>query len=92
MLVACGRQMTRATKAGLMLVRDDGFVRALVMPLEQEMMMRGIVVMYHDGDDLVLVNVIGKFRPETIATATDGLGIEMPQMHIEMPEMGAHAK
>jgi hypothetical protein len=62
------------------------------MPLEQEMMMRGIVVMYHGGDDLVLVNVIGKFRPETIATATDGLGIEMPQMHIEMPEMGAHAK
>jgi len=56
------------------------------------MMMRGIVVMYQDGDYLVLVNVIGKFRPEPIATATDGLGIEMPQMHIEMPEMGAHAK
>ena len=70
---------------------DEGFVKALVMPVEHEML-RGIVVMYQDGDDLVLINVIGKFRPETIAKAMDGLGIEMPKMHIEMPEMAAHAE
>jgi hypothetical protein len=70
-------------------VREDGgLVRALVMPLEEEMM-RGIVVMYQDGEDLVLVNVIGKFRPETIATVMDGLGIEMPPIEIEMPQIEA---
>jgi hypothetical protein len=67
-------------------VREDGgLVKALVMPLEDEMM-RGIVVMYQDGEDLVLVNVIGKFRPETLATVMDELGIEMPKIEIEVPE------
>lgn len=70
-------------------VRDDGgLVSALVMAPESELV-RGVVVMYQEDDELVLVNVIGKLKPETIGAAIAGLGIDMPIMTIgETPDFG----
>jgi Domain of unknown function (DUF4252) len=78
--------VTEGWEAIVAVREDGGLVRALVMPLEEEMV-RGIVVMYQDDEDLVLVNVIGKIRPEMLATVMDGLDIEMPEIEIELPEI-----
>jgi hypothetical protein len=67
-------------------VRDDGgLVTALVMH-EQPELVRGIVVMYEDDEELVLVNVIGKIRPETFSSLMEGMDIEIPLMEIEGPK------
>jgi hypothetical protein len=67
-------------------VRDDGgLVTALVMH-EQPELVRGIVVMYEDDEELVLVNVIGKIRPETFSSLMEGMDIEIPLMEIEDPK------
>jgi hypothetical protein len=62
-------------------VREDGgLVAALVMPRDPDI--RGLVVMYEEDDDLVLVNVIGNIAPETLGTLMAGLDIELPVIEI----------
>jgi hypothetical protein len=63
-------------------VREDGgLVAALVMTTEPERI-RGVVVMYQEDEELVLVNVIGKLRPETFGAAMRDLGFEVPIMSV----------
>lgn len=67
-------------------VREDGgLVSALVMHQQPEMV-RGVVVMYEEDEELVLVNVIGKIKPETFSGLMEGLDIEIPMMEIEDSE------
>jgi hypothetical protein len=67
----------------LAVVREDGgLVTALVMHDSPEMI-RGIVVMYEEDEELVVVNVIGKIRPETLSNVMEGLDIEIPLLVIE---------
>ena len=63
-------------------VREDGgLVSALVMPREPENI-RGLVVMFQDSEELVLVNVIGNIEPETFSTIMEGLDIEVPMIDV----------
>ena len=72
----------------LVVVRDDGgLVSALVMHDEPDVV-SGIVVMYEERDELVLVNVIGDIEPETFGYIMKGLDIEIPSMVIEKPRKG----
>jgi hypothetical protein len=48
-----------------------------------QVMIRGIVVMYEEDEELVVVNVIGKIRPETLSNVMEGLDIEIPLLVIE---------
>jgi len=66
-------------------IRDDGgLVTALVMHQQPETV-RGVVVMYEEDEELVLVNVIGKIRPDTFSILMEGLDIEIPMMEIQDP-------
>lgn len=63
-------------------VREDGgLVAALVMATEPERI-RGVVVMYQEDNELVLVNVIGKLKPETFGAAMADLGLDVPLMSV----------
>lgn len=67
-------------------IRDDGgLVTALVMHDRPETV-RGVVVMYEEDQELVLVNVIGKIRPETFSGLMEGMDIEIPIMEIKDPK------
>lgn len=67
-------------------VREDGgLVTALVMH-DEPRLVRGIVVMYEEHDELVLVNVIGKIEPETFSRIMEALDFKMPAIEIEERE------
>jgi hypothetical protein len=74
-LIAAGWQSVIAVR------EDGGLVAALVM-LGDPKVIRGLVVMYEEDADLVLVNVIGNLTPETLGTLMAGLDIELPVMEI----------
>jgi hypothetical protein len=42
--------------------------------------------MFEEDEELVLVNVIGKIKPETFGSLMEGLDIEIPTMEIEAPD------
>lgn len=86
------RQSMEALKAELLVqgwdavaaVREDGgLVSALVMSETPERV-RGVVVLYQDHEELVLVNVIGCIDPETIGALLAGLEIEIPLMEVDI--------
>lgn len=63
-------------------VREDGgLVAVLVMPEDADAV-RGVVVMCQEDDELILVNVIGNMKPETLDTVMDELDIELPVIFI----------
>jgi len=63
----------------VVVVREDGgLVSALVMSARADDVIQGLVVLYQDEEDLVLVNVIGHLRPETFGTVMNELDIEVP--------------
>ena len=63
-------------------VREDGgHVSALVMPRELDSI-RGLVVMYQDDEELVLVNIIGNIKPATFSTLMTEFDIEIPIIEI----------
>jgi Domain of unknown function (DUF4252) len=72
--------MAEGWQAVLVVREDGGLVQALVMPNETANVVEGLVVLYQDEEDLVLVNVIGRLRPETFGTLMDELDIEVPLM------------
>ena len=74
-LVADGWQSIVAVR------EDGGLVAALVMPRAPDVI-RGLVVMYEEDADLVLVNVIGKITPETLDTLMTGLDLDLPVLSI----------
>lgn len=62
-------------------VREDGgLVSALTMIEEEPPTIRGVVVMYSDDEQLVLVNVIGNLEPDTVVFALEELGVELPML------------
>jgi hypothetical protein len=66
-------------------VRDDGeFASALVRTNDAEDV-RGIVVMTHDDEEVVLVNVIGRIRPESFGALMGHVGYEGPPVGIDAP-------
>jgi hypothetical protein len=63
-------------------VREDGgLVSALVMNENPEII-DGMVVIFQDAEELVLVNVIGDIVPETFSTIMAGLDIKLPVIDI----------
>lgn len=64
-------------------VREDGGLATALVRHENPEMVRGIVVMYEEDQELVLVNVIGKIEPETFTHVMEGLDIEIPPMKVE---------
>lgn len=66
----------------IVVVREDGgLATALVMPGEPDVL-RGLVVMFEEDAELVLVNLIGRFTSETLGHVMAGLDIEWPAMTI----------
>lgn len=63
-------------------VREDGGLVAALVMLRAPDLVRGVVVMYEQDDDLVLVNVIGKITPATLGTLMTALEIELPVIEI----------
>ncbi len=62
-------------------VREDGGVASALVRLDQEPnVMRGLVVMFQDEEEVVFVNLIGSIEPETFALAMSELGIDVPMM------------
>jgi hypothetical protein len=62
----------------IVVVREDGGLAcALVMPKDEEAL-SGLVVMFEDETELVLVNVIGNIEPSTFNTLMTGLDIDAP--------------
>lgn len=63
-------------------VREDGgLVSALVMS-EAPNVIDGMVVIFQDAEELVLVNVIGDIVPETFNAIMTGLEIELPVIDV----------
>lgn len=70
-------------------VRDDGeHVSALVMQPEP-LLIRGLVVIARDEDELVLVNVIGRFRPDSLNAVLEGLELELPPIELDTSTLEA---
>jgi hypothetical protein len=67
-------------------IRDDGGLVTALVRHEQPETVRGVVVMFEEDEELVLVNVIGKIKPETFGSLMEGLDIEIPMMEIEAPD------
>ena len=67
-------------------IRDDGGLVTALVRHEQPETVRGVVVMFEEDEELVLVNVIGKIKPETFGSLMEGLDIEIPTMEIEAPD------
>jgi hypothetical protein len=59
-------------------VREDGGLVSALTRQEETTAIRGLVVMFNDEEQLVLVNVIGKLEPETVVFALEELGVEFP--------------
>jgi hypothetical protein len=66
-------------------VREDGGLLTALVMHEQPETVRGVVVMYEEDEELVLVNVIGKIKPDTFSSLLEGLDIEIPMIEIEDP-------
>ena len=71
-------------------VREDGELVNALVKHETPDVIRGIVVMVEEDEELVLVNVIGKIRPESFNTIMEKLEIEFPHIEIEDASQGAH--
>jgi hypothetical protein len=69
----------------LVAIRDDGGLATALVRYDRPERVRGIVVMYEEDEDLVLVNVIGKIEPETFAGVMEGLDIGIPPMVVAAP-------
>lgn len=66
-------------------IRDDGgFVSALVR-LDGSPSLRGLAVIFHDPEEVVLVNVIGRFEPSAFGALMEFFDIETPAVAIESP-------
>jgi hypothetical protein len=63
---------------------DGGLVTALVMH-DKPALVSGIVVMYEEDEQLVLVNLIGDIEPATFGLIMDALDIGVPLIEIEEP-------
>jgi hypothetical protein len=59
-------------------VREDGGLVSALTRQEETTAIRGLVVMFNDEEQLVLVNVIGELEPETVVFALEELGVEFP--------------
>ena len=66
-------------------VREDGGLATALVRHDGPEIVRGVVVMYEEHEELVLVNVIGKIEPETFSNIMEGLDIEIPPMTIKNP-------
>jgi hypothetical protein len=66
-------------------VREDGGLVSALVRLDEPDLMRGLVVLVQDDEDVVLVNLIGAIEPETFALVMDEIGIEMPTMAVALP-------
>ena len=75
---------TRLIEAGwqpVVAVRDDGGLASALVRLDEEPnVMRGLVVMFQDDEEVVFVNLIGAIKPETFALAMNELGVDVPTM------------
>ena len=63
-------------------VREDGELVNALVKLDEHGTLRGMAVVVQDGEDLVLVNLIGKIRPESFSALMAGLDIDVPQVMV----------
>ena len=66
-------------------VREDGGLVSALVRMDEPELMRGLVVLVQDDEDVVLVNLIGAIEPETFALVMDEIGIQMPTMVVALP-------
>lgn len=64
-------------------VREDGGLVSALTIQDEPTSIRGLVVMFNDDEQLVLVNVIGKLEPQTVVLALEELGVEFPVLAFE---------
>jgi len=75
-------------------MRDDGEYAAALVRTDARDGVRGIVVLTLDDEEAVLVNVIGRLRPESFSRVMASLGEDLPPMRVTLddappPETGA---
>jgi hypothetical protein len=59
-------------------VRDDGELVSVLVRSGREDRVRGMAVMVHDQSEVVLINLIGDFRPEMFNAFMAELDIDAP--------------
>jgi len=63
-------------------IREDGKLVEALVKHDSPDVIRGIVVMLEEDEELVLVNVIGHIRPENFNDIMEGLEIDIPPVSI----------
>ena len=66
-------------------VRDDGELVRVMFKMKGDDLIRGMVVMVQDHEELVLINLIGDLRPDMFNSYMSELDIDTPAMAIEGP-------
>jgi hypothetical protein len=69
-------------------VRGDGELVRVMFRMQGDELIRGMVVMVQDDEELVLINLIGDLRPELFNSYMSELDIEAPAVEIEGPQSG----
>ena len=67
----------------LVMREDGGLASALVMQPDPDVI-RGLVVMVIDDEELVLVNVMGKMTPKALGAIIEELDLDLPLMDVEI--------
>jgi hypothetical protein len=74
-------------------VRDDGELVSALIKMDGSAAMRGLAVIVQDHEDITLVNVIGRLKPETFSAVMAQLDVHLPNVALAStkakPDAGA---
>jgi hypothetical protein len=63
-------------------VRDDGELVSALIKMDGTAAMRGLAVIVQDHEDITLVNVIGRLKPETFSAVMAQLDVHVPNVSL----------